>query len=116
MGRYIVPEAPAGELDAYRAARAYHGVAMRLAVPATDDPAWVRRCEDALKRGHRDAAKADNWPGRVEAMAAAAATVMCDEHVALIVRHYATEEVVGDADRRAAYVRAAERAFEGPRR
>jgi hypothetical protein len=104
-------------VDDYVLARVFRGLCVQLMAPRLmdADPVIARRCDDALKRGHRAAAKAHDWPGRVAAMAAATSEVLSPERVAQIQRHYETAEPAGDATRRAAYVRSAERAFERSR-
>ena len=117
MGRLREPEVPpSGELDDYRAARLCRGLAMRLAVPATTDEAAIRRCREALERGNRRAAGADDWPDRVAALAAVAEDVLGVERVARIRRGYENEEPAGDAARRATYVHAMGRRFDSKRR
>jgi hypothetical protein len=82
------PQAKGAEApdDEYRAAQLFRACATRLAVPATEDPVFAHRCREALGRGYQEAARADDWRARAEAMAAALEPVYGEMYAARLRR------------------------------
>jgi len=56
MGRPAASRAAVGKLEEYRCTRLWRMLAMRLAVPATDDATRIRTGREALERARREAA------------------------------------------------------------
>jgi hypothetical protein len=107
------PPAASGRDDDYRLARLWRSMAMRLAVPASDDAAFIERCGEALRVARREAERASGWPGRVEALMSEFVRVYGEDSARVVVGMVEAEPLHGDEARRADYVRAEERAFTG---